>query len=139
MLLCALFCLSILAFRLMQTSQGSPPAALAERPYIWRMQQPEQQRRYQLFPKERQLPMPNNKIVDADKALAMATPSNADKSEKPSAIAGLKIRINQHNMVRRRKVSVPDAGPMTTVHEVPMDSRMFYIISNTSRRRLTGR
>lgn len=81
----------------------------------------EQPKRYQLFPRERQLPVLNSsKAVDSDKASNMA-PTGADK---PSAAASLKTKISQHSLVRRRKISVPELGPMTTVQEVPMDSRM---------------
>lgn len=67
----------------------------------------------------------SGKTVEAERANAMAPSS--DKNDKPSPVAGLRIRINQHNLARRRKASVPEAGPMTTVQEVPMDSRMFQL------------
>lgn len=88
------------------------------------MQQPEP-RKYQLFPKERQLPVLNsNKAVTPDKAFAVAMSHIPDKVEKPPSVtAGVKARLNQHSLNRRRKVSVPELGPMTTVQEVSMDSR----------------
>ncbi|KAF9881996.1 hypothetical protein CkaCkLH20_00032 [Colletotrichum karsti] len=46
-----------------------------------------------------------------------------EKSEKPCSTSGsLRLRIKEHNLIRRRKVSIPELGPMTTVQEVPMDS-----------------
>ncbi|OLN85912.1 hypothetical protein CCHL11_05344 [Colletotrichum chlorophyti] len=46
-----------------------------------------------------------------------------DKTEKPCNTSGsLRLRIKEHNLIRRRKVSIPELGPMTTVQEVPMDS-----------------
>lgn len=90
---------------------------------------PEQTRGYRLFPRERQLPVLNNvKALDLAKATAMATSQKEDKVEQPSTTTSLKTRINQHSLVRRRKVSVPELGPMTTVHEVPMDSRMSILL-----------
>lgn len=87
---------------------------------------PPSQKRYQLFPRERQLPVLNSsRALDLEKAAALAKRRQDDKVEKPSATTGLKTRINQHSIVRRRKVSVPELGPMTTVQEVPMDSRKF--------------
>ncbi|KAH8202300.1 hypothetical protein TruAng_003577 [Truncatella angustata] len=46
---------------------------------------------------------------------------STDKSEKTEK-SSLRLRIKEHNLTRRRKVSVPELGPMTTVQEVPMDS-----------------
>lgn len=53
----------------------------------------------------------------------MAMSQNGDKTEKVTAGAGLRIRIKEHNLIRRRKISVPELGPMTTVQEAAMDSR----------------
>lgn len=94
------------------------------------MQQPDNQPRYQLFPRERQLPVLNSgKGLDPEKAFAVAMAQTSEKTEKQSTTAGLRIRINQHNLIRRRKISVPELGPMTTVQEVAMDSRAFYMKS----------
>ncbi|KAF7559563.1 hypothetical protein G7046_g4583 [Stylonectria norvegica] len=101
-----------------------PTATTEEKQFPWRMQQPEPQRKYQLFPRDRQLPVLNSgRCLDPEKAFAVAMAQNSDKSDKQqSTVAGLRIRINQHNLIRRRKVSVPELGPMTTVQEVAMDS-----------------
>ena len=112
--------------------QKTSPAAVIEKAFTWRMQQqpPENQRKYQLFPKDRQLPiLSSTKNVDPEKAFAMAMNQNGEKTEKPSAASGLRIRINGPNLSRRRKISVPEAGPMTTVQEVSMDSRMLFMPS----------
>lgn len=84
------------------------------------MHQPE--RKYQLFPKEK-LAAPATKSLDPEQAFAHAMGQNGEKSEKVSNGNGLRIRIKEHTLTRRRKISVPELGPMTTVHEVPMDSR----------------
>lgn len=97
-------------------------AANDDKPFTFRMQQPEQPRRYQFFPKDKPLPaLKSNKNVDA------SVSQDADKTEKPSTAAGLKIKISQQNLIRRRKVSVPELGPMTTVQEVSMDSRAYIV------------
>lgn len=84
-------------------------------------------RRYQLFPKDKQLPpVTVAKPLDPDQAYAVATGQAPDKSDKPEKTGlsnGLLLRIKEHNLTRRRKVSVPELGPMTTVQEVSMDSR----------------
>ena len=56
-------------------------------------------------------------------ALAMSQGQKSDNKERPNVGNGLRLRIKEHNLTRRRKVSVPELGPMTTVQEVPMDSR----------------
>ncbi|KAF7545694.1 hypothetical protein G7Z17_g8981 [Cylindrodendrum hubeiense] len=89
------------------------------------MQQPEPPRKYQLFPKERKLPVlnANNKPPDVEKPLPIPGGQANEKTDKQQSTgSGLKKRLNQHSIVRRRKVSVPELGPMTTVQEVSMDS-----------------
>lgn len=85
------------------------------------MQNPE--RKYQLFPKDRQVTSAPGKPLDPEQAFAVAMAQNGDRSEKITAVAGLRIRIKEHNLIRRRKISVPELGPMTTVQETSMDSR----------------
>lgn len=88
------------------------------------MQHPEA-RKYQLFPKEKQLPtVTSGKQLDPEQAFAVAMAQSGDKSDKmEKEKSSLRLRIKEHHLNRRRKVSVPELGPMTTVHEVPMDSR----------------
>lgn len=50
---------------------------------------------------------------------------NTEKADKFTA-GGLRFRLKDHSLPappRRRKISVPELGPMTTVHESSMDSR----------------
>ncbi|KXX74251.1 hypothetical protein MMYC01_209332 [Madurella mycetomatis] len=91
-----------------------------EKPFAWRMQHPE--RKYQLFPRDRQAAAATGKALDPEQAFALAMGQNSEKSEKVTAGTGLRIRIKEHNLIRRRKISVPELGPMTTVQEVAMDS-----------------
>ncbi|KAI0471298.1 hypothetical protein F4859DRAFT_485160 [Xylaria cf. heliscus] len=83
-------------------------------------------RKYQLFPKDRQLPpVTAAKPLDLDQAYAITmsqSPEKSDKADKSGISNGLLLRIKQQNLTRRRKVSVPELGPMTTVQEVSMDS-----------------
>ncbi|KAG6359265.1 hypothetical protein INS49_012786 [Diaporthe citri] len=72
--------------------------------------------------REKQAAGPQGKGLDPEQAFALAMAQNGDKADKPCA-GGLRLRIKEHNLIRRRKVSVPELGPMTTVHEVAMDSR----------------
>lgn len=78
-------------------------------------------RKYQLFPKGGLSGA--SKGMDPEQAFAHAI-SKTEKSDKLSAATnGLRLRIKEHNLTRRRKISVPELGPMTTVQEVSMDSR----------------
>lgn len=82
------------------------------------------ERKYQLFPTGKQLPAPpGGKSLDPEQAFALAMGQNGEKNEKTNPGAGLRIRIKEHNLTRRRKVSIPDLGPMTTVQEHALDSR----------------
>ncbi|KAM0552568.1 hypothetical protein ACHAPJ_007897 [Fusarium lateritium] len=103
------------------------PQPQSEKPFTWRMQQPEPPKKYQLFPKERKLPILNSsKGVDPEKASMAPSLLANEKAEKQTitngVTNGLKKRLNQHSIARRRKISVPEVGPMTTVQELSMDS-----------------
>lgn len=79
--------------------------------------------RYNLFPKEKQAVTLQRKGLDPEQAFVFAmAQSCGDKADKPH-MGSLRVRIREHNLIRRRKVSVPELGPMTTVHESRMDSR----------------
>ncbi|KAL1856925.1 hypothetical protein Daus18300_010579 [Diaporthe australafricana] len=93
----------------------------ASKPWVWRMMSQSETRKYQLFPREKQAAGPQGKGLDPEQAFALAMAQNGDKADKPCA-GGLRLRIKEHNLIRRRKVSVPELGPMTTVHESAMDS-----------------
>lgn len=98
-----------------------------EKKSAWRMHNHQEGRKYQLFPKDKQLPpVTAAKPLDPDQAYAVAMSQSQEKSDKPDKAGisnGLLLRIKQQNLTRRRKVSVPELGPMTTVQEVSMDSR----------------
>ncbi|RYP72894.1 hypothetical protein DL771_003932 [Monosporascus sp. 5C6A] len=87
------------------------------------MAQPET-RKYQLFPKDRQPPAPAacGKQLEAEQSSSISMGQTPEKSEQTSITNNLRQRIKEHNLNRRRKVSVPELGPMTTVQEVAMDS-----------------
>lgn len=95
-------------------------------PWVWRMAQSES-RKYQLFPKEKQVAASPVKGLAPDQAFALAMGQNLDRTDNMHTSGSLRLRIREHNNMpaptRRRKVSVPELGPMTTVHESSMDSR----------------
>lgn len=83
------------------------------------------QGKYQLFPKGRQSPCFNNSSsVDPETAFALAMNKASERNDRSDATTPtLKIKANQPSLVRRRKATIPDLGPMTTVQEISMDSR----------------
>ncbi|KAM0639595.1 hypothetical protein ACHAQF_006519 [Verticillium nonalfalfae] len=112
-------------------SSSTSSQASEQKPHVWRMQQTQQQqqqqpdvRKYQLFPKGRPQPAPVAKALDPEQARAYALGQAAlsEKDKEKTSGGGLRVRIKEHNLIRRRKVSVPELGPMTTVQEVAMDS-----------------
>ncbi|KAK6841742.1 hypothetical protein PG987_002602 [Apiospora arundinis] len=62
------------------------------------------------------------KQLDPEEAQAAALGQPSEKAEDADKVNDLRVRIKERNLNRRRKVSVPELGPMTTVHEVAMDS-----------------
>lgn len=113
------------------TNMATPQPSSASAQQQQQQQQPKRFQ-YQLFPKQTPTANIAPRGPDIDKALAAAgaaaaaaTVEKDDQAAKFAPTASLKTKISQHSLVRRRKVSVPDLGPMTTVHEVPMDSRAY--------------
>ncbi|KAL5610434.1 hypothetical protein FOBRF1_006551 [Fusarium oxysporum] len=96
-----------------------------EKPFTWEVRQPDPPRKYQFFPKERRLPALNSRTKGVDVEKAISTPSlpTSDKIDKLAlAPSGLEKRLNQYSLVRQRKISVPELGPMTAVQELAIDS-----------------
>jgi hypothetical protein len=98
--------------------------------FVWRMHQPTESRKYQLFPAKDKLSI----------AAQRSQEEMSNTSEKAQIIlgAGLRGKAKEQTIVRRRKVSVPELGPtpMTTVQEVAMDSRKLYRRRNEEDQRL---
>ncbi|EXK26203.1 hypothetical protein FOMG_17173 [Fusarium oxysporum f. sp. melonis 26406] len=88
------------------------------------MQQSEQPKKYQLSPKASSLLVPDNITRDVGGEKAIPTPwaPRSDKTDKHLGSDGLKKRLNNHGLVRRRSTGRIETGPMTTVQEMAMDS-----------------
>lgn len=86
--------------------------------YVWRMHQPTESRKYQLFPAKEKL-----SITAGRRSPDSETAATGQVAEKVSLGGGLRQKPKEQTLVRRRKVSVPELGPMTTVQEIAMDSR----------------
>ena len=100
------------------------------------MHQPSEPRKYQLFPQKdktsvaagRRSPE-GRKSPESDKTSIPSQSAGQNVTvEKDRSILGSALRLKgkgEQSLIRRRKVSVPELGPMTTVQEVAMDSREF--------------
>ncbi|CAL3967741.1 unnamed protein product [Diplocarpon coronariae] len=88
--------------------------------HVWRMLQPSEPRRYQLFPSAKEkLPPAGKRTADVDSSLVTGLSGVKDKD---GSLSGNSLRLKSKDRNRRRKASCPDVGPMTTVQEVLMDS-----------------
>ncbi|CAK7209785.1 hypothetical protein SBRCBS47491_000558 [Sporothrix bragantina] len=103
-----------------------------KQPFLWRMHS-QAERKYQLFPKDKQQQPAAGKSLDPEQAFALAMGGNTANNNSNTSTGNnniataangnpLRLRIKEHTLIRRRKVSVPELGPMTTVQEVAMDS-----------------
>ncbi|KAH9217734.1 Up-regulated during septation-domain-containing protein [Leptodontidium sp. 2 PMI_412] len=98
--------------------------------YVWRMHQPTEPRKYQLFPaaKEKLSIAAGQKNGDAESSQSTATGQNGTNEKDRSLLTNalrLGLKPKEQTVNRRRKPSMPaDLGPspMTTVQEVAMDS-----------------
>ncbi|KFY23586.1 hypothetical protein V493_05768 [Pseudogymnoascus sp. VKM F-4281 (FW-2241)] len=94
--------------------------------YVWRMHQPSQPPRYQLFPSSSQeklaiAPTLGRKTPELDQILPNSMAAMGNAAEGPSATGGAGLK-REPSLGRRRKPSVTDLGHMATVQEVAMDS-----------------
>ena len=101
-----------------------PPADEKEK-YIWRMHQPTESRKYQLFPAKDKLSITaGHKNADAEPSQSITMGQNGSTEKDRSLLStALRLKPKEQTLIRRRKVSVPELGPMTTVQEIAMDSR----------------
>lgn len=106
-----------------------------EKASLWRLHPPPE-RKYQLFPKaEKQRQLVAGKSLDPEQASAVATSGKATSDGNVNGVISnvttarrnnsLRIRIKEHTLIRRRKISVPELGPLPTVQEVAPKSRKF--------------
>lgn len=93
--------------------------------YVWRMNQPSESHKYQLFPPPDSTSTTANKMANTEAVPWKAT-HILDRNRSGSTGA-LRSMSKEPNLTRRRKASVSDLGPMTTVQEVAMDSREYIL------------
>lgn len=89
------------------------------------MHQPAESRKYQLFPAKDKLSITaGRKSPDPESVFSVAMGQHGP-AEKEKSLLGqaLRLKPKEQTLIRRRKVSVPELGPMTTVQEIAMDSR----------------
>ncbi|KAH7350591.1 Up-regulated during septation-domain-containing protein [Rhexocercosporidium sp. MPI-PUGE-AT-0058] len=96
--------------------------------YVWRMHQPTEPRKYQLFPaaKEKLSIAAGQKNGEAESSQSTVAGQNGTNEKDRSLLTNalrLGLKPKEQAVNRRRKPSMPaELGPMTTVQEVAMDS-----------------
>jgi hypothetical protein len=89
------------------------------------MHQPTEPRKYQLFPAKDKLSIAaGQKNVEGETTQSTGQ-NGTNEKERPTPVIGLRLKPKEQTLIRRRKVSVPELGPMTTVQEIAMDSREY--------------
>lgn len=117
---------------LLISPKGKETPAEEKEKFVWRMHQPTEPRKYQLFPAKDKLQITaGRKSPDPETVFAVAM-GHSGTAEKERSLLGnaLRIKVKEPPLIRRRKVSVPELGPMTTVQEVAMDSREYLVMSH---------
>ncbi|CZS92020.1 uncharacterized protein RCO7_10774 [Rhynchosporium graminicola] len=107
------------------TTNESSTTEEAEK-YVWRMHQPTEPRKYQLFPvaKEKLSIAAGQKNSDGESSQGTTTGQNGTTEKDRSLLTNaVRLKTKETAATRRRKPSMPaELGPMTTVQEVSMDS-----------------
>ncbi|CAD6445549.1 4f996116-5b3e-4642-89ea-7400426f01cf [Sclerotinia trifoliorum] len=87
------------------------PVTEEKEKHIWRMHQPsEAPRKYSIFPFKEKLSISSNRHSPSPESASTSVPGEKHNTQKPK------------DPSKRRKISITELGPMTTVHEVAMDS-----------------
>ncbi|CZR60688.1 uncharacterized protein PAC_10584 [Phialocephala subalpina] len=105
-------------------SQSEVPQTTGQEKYVWRMHQPTEPRKYQLFPAKDKLSIAGgHRSADAEQSQSTGMGENGTNEKDRSLIStALRLKTKEQPIVRRRKASITDLGPMTTVQEIAMDS-----------------
>jgi hypothetical protein len=105
-------------------SELAPGDEKGKERFIWRMNQPSETRKYQLFPAKDKLSITAGRnSPDPEQAFALAMSQSSNVPDRPFIGTSMRVKLKEQSLLRRRKPSVSDLGPMTTVQEVAMDSR----------------
>ncbi|TAQ83643.1 hypothetical protein B7494_g8032 [Chlorociboria aeruginascens] len=100
---------------------ATPDSAQGEDKHIWRMYQPSEPRKFHLFPTKEKLSISaGRKSPDSEAVRAVAIAQTGSKEDR--ILGTTRSKSKEPSLIRRRKVSVPELGPMTTVQEIAMDS-----------------
>lgn len=105
-----------------------PPSATDDKgkeKFVWRLQQPPETRKYQLFPaKDKLLSITSGRnSPDPEQAFAIAMGTSNNGCDRPVVGTAMRLKAKEISLLRRRKPSLSEMGPMTTVQEIAMDSR----------------
>jgi hypothetical protein len=89
------------------------------------MHQPTEPRKYQLFPAKDKLSITAGQKNGEAETTQSTGQNGTNEKDRPTIGSALRLKPKEQTLIRRRKVSVPELGPMTTVQEIAMDSREY--------------
>lgn len=91
------------------------------------MHQPTEPRKYQLFPAKEKLSIAGgHRHADAEQSQSAGSGENGTNEKDRSLISTVqRLKPRDQSITRRRKPSISELGPMTTVQEIAMDSREY--------------
>jgi hypothetical protein len=89
------------------------------------MHQPTEPRKYQLFPAKDKLSITAGQKNGEGETTQLTGPNGINEKDRSTLGSALRLKPKEQTLIRRRKVSVPELGPMTTVQEIAMDSREY--------------
>lgn len=108
-------------------SQNTPTSQASFKAFSWRMASEQSPHKAPTYAKDKPLPPINDGRKFEPAPLPNQIFELPEQPERPSTAASTTRPRNnqpqQQNLTRRRKISVPELGPMTTVQESAMDSR----------------
>jgi hypothetical protein len=109
-----------------QKSSTPPPEtpSTEKEKFVWRMLQPAEPRKYQIFPPKEKPPlMTGRKTPEWDSTSLSGQSYRSFDKDRTKLGSNLRLKTKDQPLLRRRKISITEIGAMTTVQEIPMDSR----------------
>ena len=88
------------------------------------MLQPAEPRKYAIFPpKEKPSLVSGRKTPEWDSTSSSGQSYRSFDKDRTKLGSALRLKTKDQPLLRRRKISMTEIGAMTTVQEIPMDSR----------------
>lgn len=86
------------------------------------MLQQTEPRKYQIFPPKEKVSLASGRKTPDWDSTSASSYKSLDK-DRSKLVSNLRLKTKDQPLLRRRKISITEIGAMTTVQEIPMDSR----------------